>query len=140
RPLLRRRIGLRACLRALENLRAQRRNVDFGRGLKVVEFGDDVVPGDGRLGARGRRNRQQQCARQKADVIQASRGPHHRYPASTMAWVQFRLTPCAVIRQGTALLVSLVEPLHSLTISRVQAFATVMRAAMRFWIASKLER
>jgi len=53
-----------------------------------------------------------------------------------MAWVQLRLTPCAVIRQGTDLLVSLVEPWQILTISRVQAFATVTRAAIRFWMAS----
>jgi hypothetical protein len=57
-----------------------------------------------------------------------------------MAWLQFRLTPLAVTRQGTDLLVSLVDPAHSLTISRVQALATVTRAAIRFWIASKVCR
>ena len=57
-----------------------------------------------------------------------------------MACRQVLLTPLAVIRQGTDLLVSLVEPLHNLTISRVQALATVTRLATRFWIASKARR
>ncbi|WLB69924.1 hypothetical protein QIH89_32270 [Bradyrhizobium elkanii] len=46
----------------------------------------------------------------------------------------------ALTRQGTDLLVSLVEPPQTLTISRVQAFATVTRAAIRFWIASRVEK
>ena len=72
-------------------------------------------------------------AREQADL----RRPRiTRYPASTMAWVQLRLTPLAVTRQGTDLLVSLVEPWQILTISRLQAFATVTRAATRFWMAS----
>src|SRR5271165_7468206 len=65
---------------------------------------------------------------------------HHRYPASSTAWRQLRLTPWAVVRQGIDLEVSLVEPLHSLTISREQTLATPRRAAMRFWIASKARR
>ncbi len=43
-------------------------------------------------------------------------------------------------RQGIDLLVSLVEPPQTLTISRWQAFATVTRAATRFWMASKAPR
>ena len=42
--------------------------------------------------------------------------------------------------EGIDLLVSLVEPPHNLTISRVQALATVTRAAIRFWIASNVFR
>jgi hypothetical protein len=57
-----------------------------------------------------------------------------------MAWRQFRLTPDAVVRHGTDLLVSLVEPAQSLTISRAHALATAVRAATRFWIASRLRR
>src|ERR1700740_715612 len=70
-----------------------------------------------------------------AEVAQAS-DAHQRYPASMVAWVQFRLTPLAVSRHATDLEVSLVEPWHSLMISSRQAPATVTRAVIRFWIAS----
>ena len=121
---------------------AQRRHIDLGRALESAELGDDIVPGDGRrLGARGRCEREQKRTCHYADPAQSSRrGPHHRYPASTMAWLQLRPTPCTVIRQGTDLLVSLVEPWHSLMISNRHDWATVTRAAMRFWIASKVAR
>src|SRR5205085_573072 len=80
-------------------------------------------------------------ARQLGKLAQPSpRRSHYRYPASSKARVQFLLTPCVVARQGTDLLVSLVEPAHNLTISRAHTFATVARAATRFWIASKLRR
>ena len=84
-----------------------------------------------------RRQQQENAAGKQANPAQAA---HQRYPASVIAWVQLRLTPLAVIRQGTDLLVSLVEPWQILTISRVQALATVTRAAIRFWIASKVCR
>ena len=58
---------------------------------------------------------------QKAGQQQAKAGrAHQRYPASIVAWVQLRLTPLAVSRHGTDLLVSLVEPWHSLMISSRQ--------------------
>src|SRR4029078_9059980 len=119
-----------------------RRNIEIGSGFEFVQCVDDVVAcrrrGCRRLAARegrGYRNAGSKC-QQQAEVTQA----HQRYPASIVAWVQLRLTPLAVIRQGTDLLVSLVEPWHSLMISSRQAPATVTRAAIRFWIWSNGSR
>ena len=134
RPLAGRRLALAAHLRALGDLLAQRGDVELEVGLVFVELRHDVVAG--RRGLRkSRRGRQQEdAAREQADGAQDT---HQRYPASVKAWLQLRLTPLAVIRHGTDLLVSLVEPWQILTISRVQALATVTRAAIRFWMASK---
>src|SRR5664279_4952661 len=109
----------------------------------MVELADDVVPSDGALRARRRRDHccQHQGASQEARedgnmavwVRSSHCRAHHRYPASPTACWQRALTPGAVVRQGIDLEVSLVEPAHNLTISRAQELATAARAAIRFW-------
>src|SRR5262249_8497389 len=132
------RIVLDPRLRPLHCLLLQRRQVDLGCGLEMIELADDVVPRRRCLRAGGTcRKRQGETDRDKGEPGSA----HQRYPASSTAFRQLLLMPLGVeIRQGTDLLVSLVEPPHTLTISRWQAFATVTRAATRFWMASKAAR
>src|ERR1700761_4459895 len=139
RPLCRFRLVLAPHFRALGNLRLQRRDVELGAGFELAQRVDDVVARrrggrrGWRLRARGRRREGRQRQRQ---TDPAPGTAHQRYPASTVAWVQFRLTPLAVIRHGTDLEVSLVEPWHSLMISSRQDWATMARAPIRFWIWS----
>src|SRR5581483_3311013 len=123
-------------LGALHHLLLQRRDVDLAGLLEMIELADDVVTGRRRLRSRiACEQREGQCDADAGGAVPDR--AHHRYPASSTAFRQLLLMPLGVeTRQGIDLLVSLVEPPQTLTISRWQAFATVTRAAMRFWIAS----
>src|SRR6267154_733720 len=142
RALVRRRLSSRPDFRSLLGFLAEAREIQFRSGVEPAELADDVVACRRRLAVRGRDGRaQDEDSRQQRDVAQADfRSLPHRYPASPMAWMHRALTPCAVVRQGIDLLVSLVEPAQVLTISRAHALATAVRAATRFWIASKVLR